>query len=88
MKISRLPMPSTLTRSLQEMRSGGAAKVPVMLGFTKEDGLLTTTSLVKNPEIFQELRSASAYLDAFEVFLKVATPWWIFFFGATKKVLM
>jgi hypothetical protein len=38
------------------MKSGGAAKVPVMLGFTKEDGLLTTASLIKNPELFQELR--------------------------------
>ena len=88
MKVSWLPMPSTLTRSLQEMRSGGAAKVPIMLGFTKEDGLLTTTSLVKNPEIFQELRSASAYLDTFEVFLKVATTLVDIFFGATKKVLI
>ena len=38
------------------MKSNNAAKVPIMIGFTKEDGLLTTATLLKNPNLFEELR--------------------------------
>ena len=38
------------------MKSNNVAKVPIMIGFTKEDGLLTTATLLKNPKLFEELR--------------------------------
>ena len=40
----------------QVMKSGTLANVPIMIGFTKEDGLLITATLLKNPQLFQQLR--------------------------------
>jgi hypothetical protein len=61
-----LMTPIFLHSFFQVMKSGSVANVPIMLGFTKEDGLLTTASLLKNPQLFKELR----YLYSFTVYDK------------------
>jgi hypothetical protein len=52
------------------MKSGSLSNVPIMLGFTKEDGLLTTASLLKNPDVFQELRSGANMILASSILFK------------------